>query len=660
MSAGPNATLQQLLYSTGLVNVLIKILYRYADDSMDTVKFALLGIANVCYGNKNIATYIQGLNLVDLSFVRSRDASSFDKVDDSSSAVHSSIDNTSYDMKTSDKTSGIENSEGEVITNICELILHIFQKYYQFDYITEACCRCISSGLSIYSLEFGQLGTCEVILQALACHRNGNNATNNSSNADAVLEWICRTIGVLAEEKYNVVMLCDFHAPENIVSTLSYHLQYENSLLSLSRKVLFKSSSNSSTATGNANFVSSLSSAAGSGNGEDDDSVNVQTTQILGSLSSGSTTIHHAINNSQFSASNNVNQHSSTTPNNALITSSSRSSSTLAKTFRALGLSKFISSTNAVSNAIETNFEMNSSSNSSLGSVLWGILAIYYLLRGSDCNPVYQQILLDCNICDIIYKLLLKYEENESIALACCKVIVTLVKGNIQVSSRMGNVGICQRIVEIMQIYPSSIKITRWGSHAVALLANCGGDNHPDDDDDVRITSKSSNRGRLHSGTLADTLTEPSVHMKNSTANTSFDDSEEEERKDGGKKENDTDNEDISGFTASYIAHIFSCLILAAKYTENEIIDDVDDISAWNHEANINKLAIAGICETIPVAMQAHQTSIEVALYGCQVIYHITVNDPVNSGLGARLGHSGACEAVVRYVITSYLLNTVH
>lgn len=67
---------------------------------------------------------------------------------------------------------------------------------------------------------------------------------------------------------------------------------------------------------------------------------------------------------------------------------------------------------------------------------------------------------------------------------------------------------------------------------------------------------------------------------------------------------------------------------------------------ACKNDANISKLATAGICETIPVAIQAHQTSPSVALYGSQVVYEITRLD--STGLGARLGHSGACEAVVR------------
>lgn len=46
--------------------------------------------------------------------------------------------------------------------------------------------------------------------------------------------------------------------------------------------------------------------------------------------------------------------------------------------------------------------------------------------------------------------------------------------------------------------------------------------------------------------------------------------------------------------------------------------------------------------------IQAHQNSGTVALYGCEVVYKITLNDPVGSGLGARLGSSGACEAIVR------------
>jgi hypothetical protein len=61
-------------------------------------------------------------------------------------------------------------------------------------------------------------------------------------------------------------------------------------------------------------------------------------------------------------------------------------------------------------------------------------------------------------------------------------------------------------------------------------------------------------------------------------------------------------------------------------------------------------LASAGICEIIPVTIQAHLISKEVALYGCEAIFWITGNDPVTSGLGSRFGHSGGCEALVRYI----------
>ena len=86
-------------------------------------------------------------------------------------------------------------------------------------------------------------------------------------------------------------------------------------------------------------------------------------------------------------------------------------------------------------------------------------MAIYFMLKGSDCDSLYQQILFDSGICDIIFKLFLKYEENEPIVLACCKAVVTLANENTAITQRLGAVGICNQIVEIMQIYPSSAKV---------------------------------------------------------------------------------------------------------------------------------------------------------------------------------------------------------
>ena len=81
------------------------------------------------------------------------------------------------------------------------------------------------------------------------------------------------------------------------------------------------------------------------------------------------------------------------------------------------------------------------------------------MCTGSDCNETYQQILFECGICDIIYKLLLKYAEVEPLALACCKAVVVLVKNNVVISNKFGAIGICGQIVEVMQIYPSSEKV---------------------------------------------------------------------------------------------------------------------------------------------------------------------------------------------------------
>lgn len=83
------------------------------------------------------------------------------------------------------------------------------------------------------------VGACEIILEALSIH----------SLTDAVLEWVCRAIGVLASVKSNVIILCEYHAAEKIVETLQKHLYYDNSLLQLSRKVLFSKSNGSNTST---------------------------------------------------------------------------------------------------------------------------------------------------------------------------------------------------------------------------------------------------------------------------------------------------------------------------------------------------------------------------------------------------------------------------
>jgi hypothetical protein len=344
MAAGPNALLQSTLFHCGIVETVISILEKYHDESLDTTKFALLAIANLAYNQHDI---------VDLMHQR----------------------------------------------NVHRMTVRILQKYFREDFIVEACCRSICS-LSKFSAEFGNLGVCELVLEALSTH----------SDSPAVLEWVCRAIGVLAEDRMNVIKLCEHHGPENIVATLEKHLQKENSLVQLSRKVLFKSTDGNATV-----------SDAGMG--------------------STSTTILHSVNGSSLSFARTSMNKEDKMPKNFLY----------AMGDSILKFNSFFHKSNATKHSDNAN--MNE------GSVQWGIMAIYYMLKGSDCDSMYQQILYECGICNIIHNIILKYVETESISLACCKAIVTLCKGNEVMSSRFGAIGVCSQIVEIMQIFPASEKV---------------------------------------------------------------------------------------------------------------------------------------------------------------------------------------------------------
>jgi hypothetical protein len=71
-------------------------------------------------------------------------------------------------------------------------------------------------------------------------------------------------------------------------------------------------------------------------------------------------------------------------------------------------------------------------------------------------------------------------------------------------------------------------------------------------------------------------------------------------------------------------------------------------VLAEGGQGNEGRLAQAGACETIPIIMQAHQYSEAVAGAGCDAIAFMA--DNLLNGFAARLGHAGACEAVVRLV----------
>lgn len=72
-------------------------------------------------------------------------------------------------------------------------------------------------------------------------------------------------------------------------------------------------------------------------------------------------------------------------------------------------------------------------------------------------------------------------------------------------------------------------------------------------------------------------------------------------------------------------------------------------VLAESNESNVAKLALAGACETVPIIMQAHQFSEQVAGAGCDVISFMGEN--VLNGFVTRFGHAGGCEAVVRFGI---------
>lgn len=372
---------------------------------------------------------------------------------------------------------------------VTQVVSTVLLKYYSIDAIAEACCRVIVS-LSGLNGDFGQCGACELVIKALKVH----------STQEAVLEWVCRAIGVLAEHPGNVGVLCDNHAPENILLTLQQHLQQDNGLYGLSKKLLSVGTS-----------ISGSQSASSGYN---------HAANELGA--SYQTTIRHNISSTEKYFSSSLKK-----------PSRSSSMSSLGNIFQ-WGDSSAI---HAMGGAMAT-LQMSAGYHpfSGTGTVLWGLLAIYYLLLGSDCNHTYQDILYINGICEVLCKLLSKYMESEHLAMTCFKAIVMSVSNNAVVRDRYGSLGLCSQVVEVMQIYPASVEIAHWGSRAIAKLA----------------------------------------------------------------------------------------------------IDN---------DSNIAKFANAGVCEVISVAMLAHQSREDNARYGCEVIYNISRNQSNN--LGARLGHSGACEAVV-------------
>lgn len=101
--SGPNSSIQNAFLKYGLVDTSIIILEKYSEEALDTTKFALLAIANISQDNEEISLHIES-------------------------------------------------------RNVCHLIVQILMKHYENDFIVEACCRAISSGLSIFSCEFGKLG----------------------------------------------------------------------------------------------------------------------------------------------------------------------------------------------------------------------------------------------------------------------------------------------------------------------------------------------------------------------------------------------------------------------------------------------------------------------------------------------------------------------
>lgn len=112
------------------------------------------------------------------------------------------------------------------------------------------------------------------------------------------------------------------------------------------------------------------------------------------------------------------------------------------------------------------------------------------------------------------------------------------------------------------------------------------------------------------------------------------------------------------GVCASIIdsLHLFPSSVNIARWGCAAVAAMADN----NCEANITRFGVAGACETLPVAMQAHQNSAHVAESGCAAIANLTskaIYTASNSrdllkvasedGLVKRLGHAGACEAVV-------------
>jgi hypothetical protein len=125
-----------------------------------------------------------------------------------------------------------ENSFQFGLLNICELINRILTSFMENQTeIIQCCCQVIFNLKSLNHL-WGKYNTCELILMALTVHPN---------NA-VVAEWVCRSIGTLAENDSNKMELEKYGASKTIVSAIQKHVS-SDSLLSLSFSSFLKDNS---------------------------------------------------------------------------------------------------------------------------------------------------------------------------------------------------------------------------------------------------------------------------------------------------------------------------------------------------------------------------------------------------------------------------------
>jgi hypothetical protein len=282
------------------------------------------------------------------------------------------------------------------------------------------------------------------------------------------------------------------------------------------------------------------------------------------------------------------------------------------------------------------------------------------------------------NICEPVVKALVHHMKNDSVAHWLCKVISTLAKNN-DSKPLLAKHGACEAITSTLQRHisnetvisvmlmrnTSNTHVAQWGCDALFSITT----SHPDGQNLPSLPPSPSRYGRVSGGETVSSKVIVEYQRRFVAAGAC---------------------DAIAKVLVKYaeiepVAQACCRAVLALAYG-NELVQArlgslgvcaaiieslrmfpasaqiacwgcsaVAALSDGNNEANIGKFATSGACEALPASMQAHQNSAAVAEAGCTAIANMTsrLNSSSVSVASAsavtvvRLGHAGACEAVV-------------